>query len=517
VTYLFKHALLQDAAYQSLLKSTRRQYHQQIAHVLEERFGEIKETQPELLAHHYTQAGQTAQAIAYWQQAGQRAVQRSANVEAIAHLTKGLELLKTLPDTAERAQRELMLQIALGGSLMAAKGYAAPDVAQAYARARELCQQVGKTPRLLQVLLGLGTYYLIRAELQTARELGEQCLPLAQRMRDLARLLQTHFALGTVSFHLGKLVLAREHFEQSIAFYNPQESRSHRALHDPVVACLSYAALVLWSLGYPEQALKRNHEALTLAQELSHPFSLAVALNWAAWLHQYRREGKLAQERAEAEVALSNEHGFPFWVAFGTGLRGWALAEQGQVEEGIAQMQQGFAAFRATGAEVGRPHFLALLAEVYGKTGQTQEGLTVLAEAIAQKEKTGDRFYEAELYRIKGELTLQESRASLKQVSDKSQASPGQVEDKSEITDPQAEAEECFLKAIEIARKQQAKSWELRATTSLARLWQQQGKHHETSNMLSDIYNWFTEGFDTKDLQEAKALLESMRECSGES
>ncbi|MBI3795363.1 MAG: tetratricopeptide repeat protein, partial [Deltaproteobacteria bacterium] len=406
--YLFKHALIQDTAYQSLLKSSRQQYHKKIVQAFEDRFPETQDTQPELVAHHYTEAGLITQAIPYWQKAGQKAAQRSANVEAVTHLTTGLELLKTLPDTPERAQQELDLQIVLGPALMATKGYAAPDVAQAYTRARELCQQVGETPQLLQVLLGLAAYYMIRAELQTARELGEQCLPLAQRMHDLARLLQTHYTLGVVLFQLGELVLAREHFEQSMALYNPQKRRSHRALQDPGVGCLSYTALILWSLGYPEQALKKSHEALTLAQELSHSFSLAVALNWTAWLHQCRREGQLTQERAEAAMTQATEQGFPYWLAWGRIMRGGALAEQGRGEEGITQMRQGITAYLATGGETGRPHFLALLAEAYGKQGQAEEGLRVLTEALTPANKNEDRYYEAELYRLKGELTLRQ-------------------------------------------------------------------------------------------------------------
>ncbi|HEV8718560.1 MAG TPA: adenylate/guanylate cyclase domain-containing protein [Candidatus Binatia bacterium] len=490
--YIFKHALIQDAAYQSLLKSTRQQYHQQIAQVLEERFPEAKETRPELLAHHYTEAGLKEQAIPYWQRAGQRATQHSANVEAIAYLTKGLELLKTLPDSLERAQQELDLQTTLGPTLMAAKGYAAPEVEQAYARARELCQQVGETPRLLQVLLGLEAFYFIRGKLQTARELGEQCLLLAQRMQDPARLLQAHYALGLTLVHLGELVFVREHIEQVIALYDSQKRRS-RAVHDPGVGSLSYAALALWPLGYPDQALKRSHEAIALAQELSHPFSLAVALDFAAWLHQFCRERQAAQERAEAAIAVSTEHGFPFWLAMGAIVHGWALVEGGQGEKGVAQIHQGLADYQATGAELGRPYFLALLAEAYGKVGQVEEGLSVPAEALAQVDKTGERYYEAELYRLKGQLTLQKFQVS---------GSEFQVQNS-----PESEAEEYFLKAIEIARRQQAKSLELRAVVSLSQLWQQQGKQREAHSLLEEIYGWFTEGFDTKDLQEAKALL----------
>ena len=507
VTYLFKHALVQETAYQSLLKSTRQHYHQQIAQVLEEQFPEISETQPELLAHHYTEAGLTAQAIPYWQQAGQRAVQRSANVEAIAHLTKGLELLQTLPDTPERAQQELMLQTTLGTPLIATKGYGAPAVERAYSRARELCQQAGEIPQLFPVLFGLWVSYLVRAELQTAHELGKQLLRRAKSLQDPALLMEAHMTLGFTLLGLGELASAREHFERGIALYDSQQHRSHSFLYgqDPGVTCLAYAAFALWLLGYPDQSLEKIREALTLAQELSHPYSLAMALNLTALLHQFRREGQASQERAEEAITLSIEQGFPLWLAQGTIQRGWALTEQGQGEDGIAQMRQGLDAWQATGAEIEQPLFLALLAEACGKAGHAEDGLKVLTEARVVVDKTGECFYEAELYRLKGTLTLQ-SKTSLGQVSDKSKTS----QDKSGVRSVESEAEECFQRAIEIARKQQAKSLELRATTSLARLWQQQGKQHAARNTLSDIYTWFTEGFETKDLQEAKALLEQL-------
>ncbi len=260
----------------------------------------------------------------------------------------------------------------------------------------------------------------------------------------------------------------------------------------------SFAARALWYLGYLDQALKRNQEALALAQEFSHPFGLTVALYFAAVLHQLRQEGRLTQERAEAALALSTERGFAQFLAQGTILRGWALAVQGQGEEGIAEMRQGLVAFRATVAEIARPYMFALLAEAYRKVGQAEEGLTVLAEALAEVDKSGERRQEAELYRLKGELTLQSQGKSRQ-----GKAS----QDKSEVQSPESEAEECFLKAIEIARRQQAKSWELRAVMSLSRLWRQQGRREEARRMLSEIYGWFTEGFDTADLKEAKALL----------
>ena len=354
--YFFKHALIQEAAYQSLLKSKRQQYHQKIALVLEERFPETVETQPELLAHHYTVAGLRKQAIVYWQRAGQRAVQHSANIEAVSHLTKGLELLKTLPDTPDRTQQELTLQIAIGAPLRITKGFASPEVERVYARARELSQQIGETPQLFPVLRGLGGFYLARADFQTAHKLGEQCLRLAQSIQDPALLLQAHYLLGATLFCQGDIALAREHVEQGIALYNPKQHSSHAFLYgqDPGVACLFWTAWALWFLGYPDQALRRSHEAVTLAQELTHPYSLAIALNVVAFLHQFRREGHAAQEHAEASVTLSNDGGFGFILAMGIILLGWAMAEQGQGKEGIEQMRQGLASWQATGAELYR-------------------------------------------------------------------------------------------------------------------------------------------------------------------
>ncbi len=413
--YIFKHALIQDAAYQSLLKSKRQQSHQQIARVLEEKFPETTETQPELLAHHYTEAGLVAQAIPYWQQAGERAVQRSAHVEAISHLTKGLELLKILPDTLERAQHELMLQNALSVSLRATKGYAAPEVERTCKRALELCQQMGETPQLFPVLQGLFAFYIVRAEHKAAHELTERLLSIAQRQQDTALLLEAHRARGQTWLHIGEFALAREHFEQGVALYDLQQHRSRAFLYgssDSGVACLSYVAWTLWFLGYPDQALQRVHEALTLAQELAHPVSLAWALVFAAWLHQFRREGQTAQGWAEASLALSREQGFPLWLAWGSVCWGWALVEQGQREEGIAQIRQGLAVYRTTGSELYRPYFLALLAEAHGKEGQAEEGFAVVAEALAQVHRTGERACEAELYRLKGELTLQKFQVS---------------------------------------------------------------------------------------------------------
>jgi predicted ATPase len=487
-TYLFKHALIQDAAYQSLLKSTRQQYHQRIAQVLEERFADLVDTQPELLAQHFTAAGQNARAIPYWQRAGVRALQRSANLEAISHLTKGLEGLETLPHSPERLQHELDLQITLGRALTVTKGYAAPEVGHAYARARELCQQVGETPQLFPVVRGLWNFYLIRTELRTARELAEQLLQLAQRTQDPALLPQAHSAMAGALVHLGEFAATYEHLQQGLALYDPPQ---HRALPlrleiDLGVFFLAYMTRPLWLLGYPDQAIRRSQEALTLAQERAHPFSLAYALAFAAWVHQFRREGQATHARAEALCALAKEQGFAFLLATGTMHRGWALAEQGQSIEGMVQICEGLAAYRATGAEVDRTYFLALLAEAYRQGKQDDEGLTVLEEALALTDRQASVIWEAELHRLKGELLLARSAEN------------------------QVEAEACFHEALALARRQEAKALELRAAMSLARLWRQQGKATDARDVLAPAYHWFTEGFGTPDLQQAKALLEEL-------
>jgi predicted ATPase len=480
--------LVRDAAYESLLRSTRQQLHTRIAAVLEERFPDTAAAQPELVAHHFTEAGLHAQAMGYWHQAGQRATQRSAHVEAIAHLTKGLEALKTLPETPQRAEHELALQLALGAPLQATKGYAAPERQQAYARAWELCQQVGETPQRFPVLFGLWQCYALGAEWQTARAVGEQLLSLAQRQHDPGYLLEAHRALAFTLFCLGEFASARAHAEQGMALYDPQQHHAHAFLYgqDPGTSCLIWAAFSLWFLGYPDQALARSHEALTVAQAQSHPYSVALAMSFVGMLHGYRREVHAAHERAEATITLCTEQGFTYYLAVGTMLRGWALAMQEEGDKGIAQMGQGLSVVRATRTVAWQPYSLALLAEAQGKAGRAEEGLSVLAEALTLLDKTGERFYEAELYRLKGELLLQQS-----------------VPDA-----PQAEA--CFHQVLAIARRQQARSLELRAATSLSRLWQLQGKHAAAHELLAPIYGWFTEGFDTADLQEAKALLEEL-------
>jgi TOMM system kinase/cyclase fusion protein len=487
-SYMFKHALIQEAAYQSLLKSKRRKYHEKVAQVLNERFQDIRENQPEILAHHYTEAGLIEEAIEHWKKAGLKSRERSANVEAISHLNKGLELLKALPENNHRAHKELGLQTVIGPAWMALRGYAAPEVEQAYTRARALCEQIGETSHLFAVLWGLWLMHHVRANLKTAHELGDQLLQLAQQVEDPPLLVEAHRNLGATLFGLGEFIRAQTHLEKSQALYDSQRHRFHVSLfgQDPGVASLSYGSWILWLRGYPDQALERVYEALTLAQELSHPFSIAYATTWTAWVHQLRREGKGVHEQAKAATALCAEQAFEQWGAWATSLLGWGLTELGQMEEGIPQIRQGLAKSQATGAELLRPYYLSLLAEAYGKAGLAKEGVTVLDEAIDTVNRNSERLHEAEIYRTKGELLLNLSEGNT------------------------AEAEKSFRKSLMVAQAQGAKSLELRTAVSFSRHLHKQGKKEEAPQVLAEIYGWFTEGIDTRDLKEAKALLEEL-------
>jgi predicted ATPase len=413
-------------------------------------------------------------------------VRQSANQEAIAHFSRALALLETLPDTPDRAQQELALQLALAVPLLASSGYAAPELGRTYARARQLCQQIGETPQLFPTLLLLWMFYATRAEHQTAFELGEQILSLAQQVQDPVQVALANWAPGLTSLYLGEFTRARAHFEQMIAFYDPQQHRSLAFLYgqDPGATSLSWAAWALWFLGYPDQALRRRREALALAHELDHPFTLGFVLGIGGLFHHLRREGQAARECYEESAEVATEEKLALFEAGGPIFLGWGQTEAGQVEEGIAQIRQGLAAWQAMGARMHLSHYLGMLAEAHMKAGQVEQGLSVLAEALAFVEKTDERYFEAEIHRLKGELLLMQG------------------------DEPEAEAE--YHLAVEIARRQRAKSWELRATTSVSRLWQKQGKREEARRILAEAYGWFTEGFDTPDLEEAKALLEEL-------
>ena len=485
-TYTFKHALVQDVAYESLLFSKRRELHIHIAETLEQRFPQTVNSEPERLARHYTEADFKDKAIAYWQSAGEQALQRSANQEAIHHLSAGQALLDKLSDTSENTHRKLDFQMALCPALMATKGWANPEVEHAYTRARKLCQQIGGNRQLFHVLRGLFYVYFVRAD-QRAQELAENLLQLAEQQQDTVWCLFGHQSLGVTLLLRGEIAPARMCLERGIILYKPREHRSlaFQYGHDPGVLCLAYAGWALWLLGYPEQAKQRIHEALDIAKSLSHSYNLGTALALVATFQVCSRDGHAA-ESADAVFALGKEEGLPNILAYGAILRGRVLADQEQGVAGIAQIRQGLVSSQSIGIVFLRPYMLSLLAEVYGQVAQAEQGLEVLDDALTIVNRTEERWYEAEIHRLRGELLCAQS------------------------FDNRTEAESCFNKALDISRHQQAKSLELRAATSLARLWQSQSQGQDAHNLLSSIYHWFNEGFDTTDLKDAKALLDEL-------
>jgi predicted ATPase len=486
LVYTFKHALTQEVAYNAVLLERRRGLHERAAQAIEELSAERLPEHYNTLAHHYSRSGNIPKAVDYLQRAGHQAVERSAYVEAVNSLTTALDLLTTLPESHERSQQELVVQMTLGMALRFIKGSSAPEVERFYTRVQALCEQVGEPQQLFRVLWGRWMVYNTRGDYQMARALGEQLLSLAQRLQDPDLLLEAHHALWSSLFTAGELTAARAHQEQGLRLYDPQRHRTHAALysgHDPGVCCRYRSGGCLWLLGYPDQAVASSRSALALAQQLAHPLSLAIALYWAAMLHHMRREASLTQAHAEALATVATEQGFSGQSAQASLLRGWALAERGHGEEGRAQIQQGLIAYQAMGQARDRPYYLSLLAEASAQSGQIAKGLKALAEALARLGQSEVQWWEAELHRLRGELLLQHTVAQ-----------PG-------------EAEACFHQALDVARRQQAKSLELRAALSLARLWQSQGKRQEAYDLLAPVYDWFTEGFDTVDLQEAKRVL----------
>ena len=487
--YQFMHALYHEVVYARVSAGHRVRLHQQIGVRKEVGYGEQASQIAAELAVHFARGHDAGRAVHYLHHAGENALWRSAYQEAITHLTRGLEILARLPDTAARAPQELSLRLVLGHALMATRGYAAPEVGHTYARARALCHQVGDTPELVSALYGIYGFHATRAEYMTARELGEECLRLAQRQHDpglrLQALLQAHGMIGIALLFLGKFVAARTHTEQAVALYGSQQ-HCPRAWQDHGVIGLMFAALALWSLGHPDQALRRSQEALTLAREYASPHRLVWALIYAAGVQVLRREPQHVHQLAEEACALATAQEFLLLTAAAMFYQGEALAMQEQYAEGLARLRQGLATYQAIEAGLGRSLWLALLAEATGNAGQVAEGLALVAEARAWVDIHAERFWEAELHRLQGRLLLQDAPPDAHQ------------------------AETCFQQALALARRQQAKSLELRAAMSLSRLWQQQGKQVEARELLGPIYGWFMEGFDTADLQEAQALLEEL-------
>jgi predicted ATPase len=488
--YEFTHALYQQVAYARLGAGQRIRLHRRLGVGLEAAYGPRAAEIAAELAEHFTRGHDVSQAVQYLYQAAENASHRSAPREVIDLLNRALALCRQLPETSERLHQELAIQMALGPAWMALKGFAAPEAGHAYTRARALCEQVGDTSLLFPTIYGLWLFSLIDGALQTAQELATQLLRLAQASEDSPCLLLASWALATTCWHRGVFPQALTHARHGVALYNPQHHRelALRYVFDPGVACRATGAITLWLLGAPDQALAGVHEALSAAQGLASPLSLAFALATAMVIHQYRREPRATGEQAAGLLALCTTYGPAQYVAMGTLFQGWVLAVQGPCEEALVQMRQSVAAFRATGAAMAwQPLLLTLLAEASAQVGQPEEGVRLLAEAQTVLETTGERWWEAEVHRLRGELLLQHALPETSQ------------------------AETSLRQALAVARRQQAKSLELRAALSLSRLWQQQGKRAVAHKLLAPIYGWFTEGFDTADLQEAQALLEALR------
>jgi predicted ATPase len=486
-SYTFKHALVQDAAYGSLLKNKRHQLHARIAVVLEEQFPKTVEAQPEIIAHHYTQAGMPEKAIRYWLKAGQRAVARSAHAEAIAQLNNGLSLVSSLPEARERIQLELDLRVVLGNSLMATKSLGAPEVGEVYTRCRELCTELGETPQLIPVLFGYLVNVRNRGNLRASLEVAEEILRVASQRQDAANVMTGHRTMGVSLVWLGRLVEARHHLEHALALYDPNRHQSTGFVYafNTRIISLTYLSKALLWLGYLDRAQSTAHAARVEAEQLLHPFSLALALDNLCLFDWELGSRAKVQSHAKAITALAREQGFAQWSASGRFWENWASTEDGNIDEGIERMRESLAAIRATGAENFAVFPMVALALTYRRAGHIREALDMLTAAVGASEESG-HCVRGELHRWRGELLLA-------------------------LSDPDhAEAEECFCRALAISRSAEAKLWELRAAMSLARLRRDQGQRTEARELFAPVYGWFREGLDTTDLTEAKALLDEL-------
>jgi predicted ATPase len=484
--YTFKHALVQEAAYSSLLRNTRRQLHGQIAEALEIHFPELMDGQPELFARHYAEAGRVERSVLYWSKAARRSASRSAMAEAAAQYQKGLDQLAVLPDSLERRRQELEFRSSLGTVLQSVKGYAAPETGQTLGRARELWDQLGSPSEFLQVSYAQSLYHAIRGELNIAHRLDEDFLRLSRQRNDPAGLVLAHQSCGRNLMYAGRLVAARSHLEEALARCGSDSEQSliRQAGVHPQVASQAFLAIVLFCLGYPAQALARSTAAIAEARRLAHPPSLAVSLTNGARLLSFTSNDAALEEWAGELATVAAEQGFLLWRATGTIYHGWVRVNNGDMVEGISLLRRGSAAYSATGARAWVPYQIDLLARACEIAGQIDEAAALLDDALQIVKRTGERWLEPELYRHKGQLLLRQGNF--------------------------AAADELYRTALSIAREQESKLWELRAAVSLANLWRGQGRRADAGELLAPVYGWFTEGFDTPDLKEAKALTEEL-------
>jgi predicted ATPase len=478
-------------AYGSLLKSRRQQLHARVGSVLQERFHDTIVKQPELLAHHFSEAGLTEEAISWWRQAGEQARERSANLEAIAHLTRGLALLDGLPDETRRAEQEFDFQLALGGPLTLIKGYAAPEVERTHLRARELGERLDKSGELFPVLRGLWHCYFLRGQLRRVVELAERLIAVADQDGEPFRRATARRALGSTLFYFGRFSESCEWLEEGIALDDTAVMGDQRArilLHteQPGIICRLYLAWAKWLLGYPDSAMVHIETALTQSRKLSHAYSVTFALTFAALVHILRREFDQARRQADAAIAVAREHSFAQYVAFGTICRGFALVHLGEHEDGLATLDAGIAGWRDTGSVLIDTMWFALRAEALVAAGQNEAASVALDRGAEVATTNDETFYASELARLRGEIRLRQAH--------------------------NAKAQRWLHRSLDLARRQGARSLELRAATSLARLWRDQGRCAEAQALLAPIYGWFTEGLDTADLSQARTLLAELGE-----
>jgi predicted ATPase len=494
-TYLFKHALVQDAAYSTLLRERRRELHARIAETLEDQFAEISETQPELLARHCTEAGLIEKAAWFWGKAGEGSLARSAVVEASEQLKRALDQIATLPQTSVLRRQQLKLQIALANGLMQLKGYAAPEPKAAFEQARlfmERAEALGEAPEdpllLFSFLWGVWSGNYVKFNGEAIKSLASQVMALAERQGTTTPLMVGHRIVGMSALHTGDIDGSRQHFDRAIALYDPAEHRTlaPRFGQDIRVAALSFRARALWLLGYPALALADVESALKDGREIDHGPSLMYALYNAAELNIYCGYYAAASKHADEVVIFATQKGVGFWKAFGIVHQSIASTLLGNASDAVQKIASAINAYRSMGSTLNLPEYLGYLANAHTQLGQIDDAWRCIGEAMTIMEASGEIWYEAELHRVAGEIALN---------------SPDQ---------DAAKAVAHFERAIAVARAQQAKSWELRAAMSMARLWRDQGKRDEARELLAPVYGWFTEGFDTLDLKEARVLLDEL-------